>query len=137
MCLVDCEGKSSGLALLWTKQANLEIVSFSKHHIDAKVGGDDDSSQKFTGFYRYPETALKYHSQDLLCHLSHDNDLSWFVSGDFNEILSNKEKMGGALTAENLLEMFCIAIHDCGLIEVSFTGSKFTWYRGKRCGHYL
>lgn len=44
MCLVDCEGKSSGLALLWTKQANLEIVSFSKHHIDAKVGGDDDSS---------------------------------------------------------------------------------------------
>lgn len=34
---VQREGKGGGLAMFWRKEMNLEIKSFSRHHIDAVV----------------------------------------------------------------------------------------------------
>ena len=34
---VSCQGRSGGLALLWSREINLEIKSFGNHHIDAVV----------------------------------------------------------------------------------------------------
>lgn len=34
---VPCQGCSGGLALLWTREVNLEIKSFGSHHIDAVI----------------------------------------------------------------------------------------------------
>ena len=34
---VQREGKGGGLAMLWRKEVNLEIKSFSKHHIDTMI----------------------------------------------------------------------------------------------------
>ena len=34
---VLCHGRSGGLALLWTRDINLEIKSYSNHHIDAVI----------------------------------------------------------------------------------------------------
>ena len=49
---VPCHGCSGGLALLWTRDTNLEIKSYSNHHIDAVI--TEESSNfiwHFTGFY--------------------------------------------------------------------------------------
>jgi exonuclease III len=35
--VVECIGKSGGLALLWNDEINVEIQNFSRHHINAKV----------------------------------------------------------------------------------------------------
>lgn len=35
--IVPSQGQSGGLALFWSRETNLEIVSFSKHHIDATI----------------------------------------------------------------------------------------------------
>ena len=42
-CLtVECIRRGGGLALLWLKLAQVEILSFSSMHIDARIGQDDN-----------------------------------------------------------------------------------------------
>ena len=38
-CLtMDCRGRGGGLAILWLNSAQVEILSFSNMHIDARIG---------------------------------------------------------------------------------------------------
>lgn len=37
MLVVDCVGKSGGLALLWTEDVDVEVQNYSKRHINAKI----------------------------------------------------------------------------------------------------
>ncbi|KAK3221878.1 hypothetical protein Dsin_008903 [Dipteronia sinensis] len=47
--------------------------------------------------------------------------------GDFNEILSEDEKLGGAQKPRGQLESFQDALDDCGLQDLGYTGPPFTW----------
>ncbi|XVF82812.1 hypothetical protein PTKIN_Ptkin16aG0080000 [Pterospermum kingtungense] len=60
-CLtIDCVGKSGGLALLWTKDINLEVCSYSNYHIGCVIHDDVlGMDWRFTGFYRKPETSRR------------------------------------------------------------------------------
>ena len=55
---VDCLGRGGGLALLWLDEVNVEVQSFSKYHIDAIIGENNENVSKwrFTGFYGEPDT---------------------------------------------------------------------------------
>ena len=93
---VQSRGRSGGLALLWSSDTNLEIKSYSNHHIDAIITeADNGLSWRFTGFYGYLETHLREESWKLLFYLNSQFNLPWFCYGDFNEILSMIEKSGG------------------------------------------
>lgn len=99
-CLVvDSEGRSGGLALLWGREINLSILSYSKYHIDACVEEDGSSPLKYfiTGFYGNPDASQRHRSWDLLRFLCRNDDEAWLVFGDFNEILFNHEKLGGGI----------------------------------------
>ena len=39
---VDASGRSGGLAILWNNEIKVEILGFSKYHIDGKVLGVGD-----------------------------------------------------------------------------------------------
>ena len=41
---VDCMGRGGGLALLWMKKAEVEVLSFFRNHIDARVGESNGSA---------------------------------------------------------------------------------------------
>jgi hypothetical protein len=58
--VVDPVGRSGGLALLWNKEENLEIFSYSRRHINAVV--KDMAGQpiwKMTGFYGHPDSTKR------------------------------------------------------------------------------
>lgn len=87
--------KSGGLMLLWNDSSVVNIRSFSKGHIDARIQ-DNNSSWRFTGFYGNPRAEKRVESWELLERLNDNAHESWIIGGDFNEILSDKEKDGGA-----------------------------------------
>ena len=83
--------------MLWRRETNLEIKSFSKHHIDAVViEGGNGFKWRITGFYGHLETHLRKKSWNFLDTLNNQYHLPWLCLGDFNEILSREEKQGGA-----------------------------------------
>ena len=63
--------------------------------------------------------------------LKSKSSLPWFCTGDFNEILSDEEKMGGAPRLARQMERFRESLIDCGLHALQVSGAKFTWSRGK------
>ena len=130
--VVDSIGKGGGLALLWMNEVCLEVLSFSNHHIDFKLGDPTcDETWKFTGFYGYPVAGDRWKSWNTLRRLFESHSLPWLCAGDFNEILYDNEKLGGVLRSTKLMENFRGVLNDCNLQEVSFCGPKFTWTRGK------
>ena len=54
---VEGVGRGGGLALLWMTKANIEVLSFSKYHINVKMEDENEGyAWRFTGFYGDPNT---------------------------------------------------------------------------------
>lgn len=92
---VDSLGLSEDLALLWNTEINVNVLSFSKNHIDAKVTNLGDLNPwRFIGFYGYPERNKRRESWSLLKHLHLKRNLPWALMEDFNDLRSSDEKLG-------------------------------------------
>ena len=53
--------------------------------------------------------------------------LPWFLLGDFNDMLSNDEKMGGLPVNRYRITVFRNYMDRCGLMDFGFHGPRFTW----------
>ncbi|XVE68340.1 hypothetical protein DITRI_Ditri09bG0060200 [Diplodiscus trichospermus] len=96
--VVDYVGRGRGLALLWMKEARVEVLSFSRNHIDAKIlAGNKEKFWSFTGFYEEPEVQRRDFTWQLLRTLYYYFSLPWLCMGDFNEIMDDHEKLEGTL----------------------------------------
>ncbi|CAL1408859.1 unnamed protein product [Linum trigynum] len=58
-------------------------------------------------------------------------DRPWLLAGDFNSITCPSERKGGAAYNPSKTASFNACIRDCGLLDVGFTGPKFTWSNGR------
>ena len=99
-------GTSGGLALFWRNGVDVNVKSMSKYHIDAIIKEVDGGSWRFTGICGESKTEEKENTWALLRLLKAKSNLPWLCSGDFNEILFNCEKEGGAPRAEAYMEGF-------------------------------
>ena len=126
--IIPCSGHSGGLALFWSKEVTLEIKSFSKNHIDAMITESSEAFfWRFTSFYGHPKTHLRGESWSLLSYLNNQYSLPWFCCGDFNEILSCDEKLGGRQRTQHQMEGFRQAVNLCGFQDLGLYGPTFTW----------
>ena len=55
------------------------------------------------------------------------NNLPWICVGDFNEVLSVTKKQGGLDRPFRQIENFQQCINMCGLKDIGYVGSWFTW----------
>lgn len=125
---VQQKGKGGGLAMFWRKEINLEIKSDSKHHIDAVITEEATSFKwRITGFYGHPETHRRKDSWSFLNMLNQQYQLLWLCLGDFNEILSGEEKLGGAPRPQQQIDAFRNVVYRCGFKDMGYSGTKYTW----------
>ena len=125
---VPCQGHSGGLALLWSREINLEIKSFDNHHIDTIVMEESSNFKwRLTGFYGHPQTHIRQKSWDLLAYLKNQSQLPWFCYGDFNEILLMEEKLGRATRCQSQMDRFRGMVNLCGVKDLGYSGTYFTW----------
>ena len=121
-------GRCGGLALLWTREIDLEIKSFGRYHIDAIITeANANFKWRIPGFYGHPQAHLRQFSWDLLAFLRDQYQLPWICFGDFNEILSMEEKLGGLLRPQSQMEKFRNVVNNCGFKDLGYAGLDFTW----------
>ncbi|KAL0909402.1 hypothetical protein M5K25_020266 [Dendrobium thyrsiflorum] len=68
---------------------------------------------------------------DQLTQFANNTTAPWMVGGDFNTISNPSERVGGSSPNIQSMEDFNSVILDCNLIDIGFSGSTFTWNRGK------
>lgn len=127
---VDSIGRGGGLAVLWNNDFHSEVRSYSKNYIDMMVE-DDSGNWRITLFYGHPETSKRNETWSLLKGLNKQVDLPWICMGDFNEILSDEDKRGGAMRPERQLTAFRETVVECDFHELQVMGPIFTWSRSK------
>ncbi|KAH6762363.1 hypothetical protein C2S52_019796 [Perilla frutescens var. hirtella] len=124
--VVDCEkdggGRKGGLALLWTSEWTVHVLSSSSHHINADI-----DNWRFSGVYGWAENNLTHLTWDLLRDLCKEGSKSWLCAGDFNEILYHHEKSGGVVREEVRIVNFRMALQDCALEDIGYSGFNYTW----------
>ncbi|KAL0434850.1 UNVERIFIED_CONTAM: hypothetical protein Sradi_0192900 [Sesamum radiatum] len=81
----------------------------------------------FTGLYGEPDVAQRRKTWNLFARLHDQSRRPWICAGDFNEILDPSEKLGGPPRPIWQIRNFRNALEHCGLVDVCFTGSPFTW----------
>ncbi|GLT46072.1 hypothetical protein SLA2020_198580 [Shorea laevis] len=133
---VGSSGRRGGLAVLWTEDVQIQLLSYSQSHIDMEIRDMTDFSWHLTGFYGHPETGRRHESWALLKSLKSSSTLPWVCLGDFNEIMRQSEKVGGNPRSERQIHSFCNAIEYCELSELGFKGPRFTFIR-KQLGSVL
>lgn len=94
-------GRSGGLVLYWRSSIYLTIKWSDKNYIDAIIDKDLESERRLTGFYGELETVRSNEAWDKLKSLSSWPERPWLCYGDFNEIIRQDEKLGGATRSHN------------------------------------
>ena len=72
-----------------------------------------------TGFYENLETSSRKESWSFLRFLNSQYQMPWMCLGDFNEIVSTREKSEGPNRAQQQMEGFREAIDFCGFHDIS------------------
>jgi len=59
---VSRENRGGGVAVLWKKECDFTMDSYSPNHIDAMVNKGKEDEWRFTGFYGEPDTNIRHES---------------------------------------------------------------------------
>lgn len=129
--VVEAQGHSGGLALLWKNEGSCHIRSSGTNFIDFEVENEQVGRWRYTGYYGCSERSRRRISWDILRGLAGESSLPWCILGDFNDMLVEGEKKGGRKQPIGLLTGFRKAINDCGLVDLGFVGEKFTWEKSQ------
>ena len=117
---------SGGLVLMWKKFFKVEVLSSDKRVIDCKVRM---GSQSFflSGAYGDPVVAMRRLVWEQLQSIAVGRDEAWVLVGDFNELMSNEEKPGGAVRNESTFWDFRHMASSCKICELRSSGNTLSW----------
>lgn len=132
---VPPNGLSGGLALFWKADLSLSILEATSHFIDTKLKVKN-AEFHITFIYGMPQQEHRAAFWESISHLGRDRDTAWLLSGDFNDILDNVEKVGGPERCEGSFIPFRSFVSENGLWDVKHIGNPLSW-RGQRCTHFI
>ncbi|GJZ02918.1 reverse transcriptase [Tanacetum coccineum] len=124
--------RAGGLMLCWNKDLNVQITSFSKHHVNFSVIEDTGREWRGSGIYGWPTNQDKYHTWMLLRSIKSLSTLPWVCFGDFNKVLYSFEKVGARGCNMRELEAFAASCQDCNLYDLRYRGTSMTWSNRRR-----
>jgi len=124
-----------GLALLWNKEISIQNLSENHNFIDTFIEAEGRSFFA-TFIYGEPEKSKRKEIWEQLTTLGQNRSESWFLTGDFNEIIDSSEKSGGPARPEGSFVDLRTFMSTCDLFDLRYTGNFLSW-RGKRNDHVV
>ena len=120
---VDPNGFSGGIWMLWNESTScqVEILTHSEHSIHALVKVSSPSlSILLTAIYASSNFYKRQLFWNYLQNLATLLTLPRVLLGDFNDMLSEDEKMGGLPLNRNRVTAFRNCLDTCGLLDLNF-----------------
>lgn len=132
---VPPSGLSGGLMLSWKDGIKVDVLYSDSNIIDTKI--QHKKSSFFASFiYGAPKQEDRPAFWSKLSDLSKARDSAWLLTGDFNDLLDNTEKVGGPLRWEGSFLAFRSFVSQSGLWDLPHAGNHLSW-RGVRHEHFI
>lgn len=122
-------GYVGGLWLLWDEdriKLTIHGNTLQEIHTIVEVRGIPPLFLSF--IYGKPDRVVRKCLWKNLISLAPLVDFPWMMCGDFNDILSPDEKWGLKPPSPSRIHDFRSCLDSCGLIDLGYTGQKFTWF---------
>lgn len=126
---------AGGLALYWKQEIKLEVLEANANLIDTEI--EVEGKRFFASFIN--EDTDHHQCRKLweyLISLSDDRNASWFITGDFNDLLSNEEKTGGTTRPEGSFSDMRTFYAEGDLFDLQHSGDPLSC-RGQRGDHLV
>ena len=125
----DTIGHTRGLLLLWNSD-KVEVTLMEKIeqeiHVTIKVR-TSNLPWLFSAIYaspRFTEMSVLWNN---LINVAELHSMPWVIAGDFNEPLSNADKLGGRDVSIRRSLLLKDCLDRCNMIDLGFSSSRFTW----------
>ncbi|KAL8129303.1 hypothetical protein V2J09_018458 [Rumex salicifolius] len=125
-------GFSGGISVLWRKAViQIEEVHVHRQAVTVEVKRSGEDGWIFSAIYSSPTPHAREVLWNHLLNLKTDNSKPWLLMGDFNETSNLEERSSESDGMRRRCERFSAWIDEMDMIDLGYTGSKFTWTRGK------
>ncbi|KAI9113357.1 hypothetical protein K1719_015882 [Acacia pycnantha] len=121
-------GRSGGLFAAWNSDRIGVVVSYSNRqyfHLRCSIVGKPEFF--ITALYAVPSPIFKEALWNDLRGFAGSISSQWIIVGDFNDIASTTERVGGAEINFSRLNAFQHKILECNLTDLGASGPRFTW----------
>ncbi|XP_060190580.1 uncharacterized protein LOC132619813 [Lycium barbarum] len=127
--VANCNGK---IWILVADNIEVEVVRDTSQQVTLKLFFHEFNQAIVTSIvYTKCDASDRLELWYSIYNLANTVTIPWMVSGDFNAILNQEEKISGLPVNKNNAEDFAFCINSCELQEVNFKGSPFTWWNGR------
>ncbi|KAG5595027.1 hypothetical protein H5410_036259 [Solanum commersonii] len=115
--------------LFWTNEITCSVFEADEQQISCELTHTEVPETYIKNFvYAKCKDYLRRPLWDRLLHLADTKDtIPWCAVGDFNVITDTDEKLGGIPYDMRKSLEFIGVIEACGLMDLRFNGSRFTW----------
>ena len=121
--------------MFWNDDSDITILEYSPNLVDTKITHKGVTS--FVSFvYGTPAAENRASFWNKLTTVGHGRDSPWLITGDFNDILNNAEKVGGPARPEGSFTAFRSFVSQNGLWDLKHSGEQLSW-RGNRYTHFI
>ncbi|XP_019178147.1 PREDICTED: uncharacterized protein LOC109173368 [Ipomoea nil] len=127
---IECFGFSGGIWVLWKNTISVKILHTHPQFMVLEVSDPSANNWKLSVVYGSPDSSLR---KELFSCLSQDElnlQGAWLVAGDFNAVTCKDEVSSGSNFSSSRCTSFKDWLAKEGLIDLGYSGAKFTWFRG-------
>ena len=125
----DTIGYAGGLWLLWNYDfVDVSVLAATEQEIHAVIKVRSSTFAWFlSSIYASPRIMEQKILWGNLAQVASLHSLPWLLAGDFNEVLCSEDKFGGLPVNLRRSQLFSNCLDTCGMIDLGFSGPRFTW----------
>ena len=128
---IDAQGFLGGIWLFWkTSIVDLQLVHFDTQYVIMEVNQGSTGSWALTVIYASPNKTLRQSLWTDLNEFGNTCNKSWLLAGDFNETRNMEEHFNCSEDLARRCNNFNLWIENNHLIDLGFSGPRYTWTRG-------
>lgn len=135
---VDAQGFSGGIWLFWKDDiVSVNPMATNNQHITVEINKIGETPWLFSAIYASPESSVRHDLWAELEEIKRNYSGPWLLGGDFNDTTSMSERNGvGGSEMQRRCRLFSEWVNANGLIDLGFSGSPHTWFRGESEGTF-
>ncbi|KAL8168195.1 hypothetical protein V2J09_009694 [Rumex salicifolius] len=128
---VDADGFAGGIWLLWrTDLVTVTPISLDPQHITVEINRQGEIPWVLSAVYASPNYYRRDQLWSTLGDFARANNRPWLIGGDFNATLDSTERTYNSDYANRASAAFASWVNGSQLIDLGFSGPRFTWKYG-------